>query len=74
VSASPAIQTLDPLREEKRVVHVLPKYRAMLTILTPLNKNSALTIANGSNLNELASKFLKTCWIPLWGMVTWGSI
>jgi hypothetical protein len=35
---------------------------------------SALTIANGSSLSEIASKFLKYCWVLLPGIVTWGKI
>jgi hypothetical protein len=38
------------------------------------SKISALTIANGSSLSEIASKFLKFCCVPLPGMVTWGTI
>jgi hypothetical protein len=38
------------------------------------SKISALTIANGSSLSEIASKFLKFCSVPLPGMVTWGTI
>jgi hypothetical protein len=38
------------------------------------SKISTLTIANGSSLSEIASKFLKFCCVPLSGMVTWGTI
>jgi hypothetical protein len=38
------------------------------------DKISALTIANGSSLSKIASKFLKFCCVPLPGMVTWGTI
>jgi hypothetical protein len=38
------------------------------------DKSSALTIANDSRLSDIASKFLKFCWVPLQGMVTWGKI
>jgi hypothetical protein len=37
-------------------------------------KDFALTIANGSSLWDFASKFFKPCWVPLWGMVTWGKL
>jgi hypothetical protein len=38
------------------------------------SKISALTIANGSSLSGIASKFLKFCSVLLPGMVTWGKI
>jgi hypothetical protein len=38
------------------------------------NKISALTIANGSSLSEIASMFLIFCCVPLPGMLTWGKI
>jgi lipoprotein-anchoring transpeptidase ErfK/SrfK len=36
------------------------------------NESLALTIADGSSLSEIASKFLKSYWVPLLGRVTWG--
>ena len=38
------------------------------------SKISALTIANGPSLSEIASKFLKFCCVRLSGMVTGGAI
>ncbi|MEY9357565.1 hypothetical protein ABH994_000286 [Bradyrhizobium yuanmingense] len=31
----------------------------------------ALTIADGSGPSQLASKFLKSCWVLLLGVATW---
>ncbi|WP_141935291.1 hypothetical protein [Bradyrhizobium sp. UNPA324] len=64
----------DSLRDEKRVVPSQPKYQAIFIISTLPKRNSALTIANGFNLNEIASKFLKFCRVTSSGMVTWGKI
>jgi hypothetical protein len=41
------------------------------SILILPSRNPVLTIAAGSGPGEIASKFLKTCWLPLLGMVTW---
>lgn len=49
-----------------------PQYQAVRPIFTSPNKSWALTIANGSPLSDIASKFLKSCRVPLPGMVTWG--
>lgn len=49
----------------------LPEYQAVLPNSVLPNGSSALTIAGGSSLNGIASKFLKSCWIPLSGMVIW---
>ena len=49
-----------------------PEYQAVRPIFMSPNKSSALTIANGSSPCDIASKFLKSCWVPLPGMVTWG--
>ncbi|MGY4627481.1 hypothetical protein [Bradyrhizobium sp. USDA 4486] len=50
------------------------KYQVVPTTLMSPNKSPALTIANGSRPSEIASKFLKFCWVRLLGMVTWAEI
>jgi hypothetical protein len=62
------------VRDEKPLSTSLPKYQAEFAIFMLPNKRSALTIADGSNLREIASRFLKSCRLPLPGMVTWGKI
>lgn len=49
-----------------------PEYQAVLPIPVLPIRSSALTTASGSSLSEIAWKFLKFCWVPLLGMVTWG--
>jgi hypothetical protein len=48
--------------------------RALRPLFMLPNKSLALTTANSSNLSEIASKFVKFCWVLLPGNVTWGKI
>ncbi len=48
--------------------------RALRPLFMLPNKSLALTTANSSSLSEIASKFVKFCWVLLPGMVTWGKI
>jgi hypothetical protein len=49
----------------------LTKERSAHFFMLP-NKSLALTTANSSSLSEIASKFVKFCWVLLPGNVTWG--
>jgi hypothetical protein len=48
--------------------------RALCPLFMLPNKSLALTTANSSSLSEIASKFVKFCWVLLPGNVTWGKI
>jgi hypothetical protein len=74
VSAQPSDSDLDSFRDEKRVVDVASQLSSGTSNFYVAGQSSALTIANGSRLSDIASKFLKFCWVPLQGVVTWGKI